>query len=220
MLRRSVSVSLRPRDILKLTFLYLANFVQARRLPTQVESALRACTQCRKSPRRGDFPSFVKWVALRAHRTARCGKCHALHAVRTPSSASRRTSFVGWRLHDVERSAAAGSRLASNAFRMLAPVNRQPSFGNWKSQHVRRPASNAGRPPQHAVRTSHPDICLTLPPQTISDVSTFLFLFTIFDKGRQNAERQSRGDRRDGPERGEWENHALARLDQRGRCRR
>ncbi len=129
MLRRSVSVSLRPRDILKLTFLFLANFVQARRLPTQVESALRACTQCRNSPRRGDFPSFVKWVALRAHWTARRGKRIALHAVRTPFSASRRTSFGRHRLHDVGRSAAAGSRLASNAFRMLAPVNRPSEIG-------------------------------------------------------------------------------------------
>ena len=43
--------------------------------------------------------------------------------------------------------------------------------------------SNAGRTPQHAIRALHPDICLTLPPRTISDVSTLLFLFTIHAGG-------------------------------------
>jgi hypothetical protein len=156
MLSRSVSVSLRPRDILKLTFLFLAIFVQARRLPTQVESALRACTQCRKSPQRGDLTSFVKWIAQRAPWTARRGKRIAQHAVRTPFSASRRTSFARRRLHDVERSTAAGPRLASNAFRMLAPVNRPSGIGSRSTSGAQCRTQDGPRsmPYAHCIPTS------------------------------------------------------------------
>ena len=96
MLRRSVSVSLRPRDILKLTFLFLASFVQARLLPAQAEKSPRACTQCRKSAFRADFTSFVKCNAQRA-------QCIAQRVFCTVSDACCSVFSAMWELSDASR---------------------------------------------------------------------------------------------------------------------
>ena len=99
----------------KYTFLFLANFVQARLLPAQAEKAPRACTQCRKSAPGADLTSFGKcsaqgaqcnasrvlctahhvlWTAFCAPCSTACGKCQMARAPRIAHGAECITSHA------------------------------------------------------------------------------------------------------------------------------
>lgn len=166
MVDRSISDSLRRRGILKLTFLFLANFVQARRLPTQVESAIRACTQCRKSPCRGDFPSFDKWIALRAHCTTRCGLRIAHRVFCAPSLASRKTGFAACQPSRVTRRTT-NARLSPVVWSALSVTcipsaeHRQAHPDIWRVCGASRRMLKAPRQTSHGHRTTPPAACQT-----------------------------------------------------------
>ena len=134
MLRRSVSVSLRPRDILKLTFLFLATFVQARLLPAQAEKALRACTQCRKSALGADLTSFVKCSAQRA-------QCNAYRVPCTVASRAMHGAFcalqrVFGQVGRVDCSPHRAPRTMHGVACTPRRVPRFTSFGDCRMQHV------------------------------------------------------------------------------------
>ena len=173
MLRRSVSVSLRPRDILKLTFLFLATFVQARLLPAQAEKALRACTQCRKSAQGADLTSFVKCSAQRAqcnasrvpctvHRVL----CRVSFALCSASSGKWDVSIAARIAHPAQCTASRAPRVAFRASRALVDAECSTSFGKSIAQPgsrrlspaprclvaAKRTTANASCPPHHASR--------------------------------------------------------------------
>lgn len=100
----------------KYTFLFLANFVQARLLPAQAEKASRTCTQYGKPAQRADLASSVKcsmhraqcdassvpctahrllWTAFCASRSMSCGKCQMVRAARIAHGAGCLTSRAG-----------------------------------------------------------------------------------------------------------------------------
>ena len=99
----------------KYTFLFLASFVQARRLPAQAESDIRVCTQCRKSALGADFTSSVKCIAHRAQCIVSRVFRITHHVLCRMSCAVCIASSGQWQMSD-------GPRIASFAPRRVQPA--------------------------------------------------------------------------------------------------
>ena len=147
----------------KYTFLFLANFVQARLLPAQAEKAPRACTQCRKSAQGADLTSFVKCIAPCAHciafrvfRIAFHAHCTAHRVLCSASSAPRITSSGTWQMASASRIAHGVACIPSSVSRPVFPASCSPENGKWRASSAPSIALFAARPPSCASRC--PDI--------------------------------------------------------------
>ena len=108
----------------KYTFLFLAIFVQDRLLPAQAEKAIRACTQCIKSPRRGDFTSSGKGNAHRAQCIPSCVFC-------TPHNGLCRVSSAFCILFSDAWTVAKAFCIPRRAFRLLLHASRLLADAEW-----------------------------------------------------------------------------------------
>jgi len=113
---------------LKLTFLFLASFVQARLLPAQAEKAPRACTQCRKSAFRADFTSFVKCNAQRA-------QCIAHRVFCTLSDACCSAFSAMWELSDASSAAHPASCIPPGAPCIPSCAPRPLADAQWHARN-------------------------------------------------------------------------------------
>ena len=108
----------------KYTFLFLANFVQARLLPAQAEKAPRACTQCRKSASRADLTSFGKCSAQGAQCNASRVRCTAHPVLWTASCAPCSTASGKCQMARAARIARGARWSTSRAVCVTLPASR------------------------------------------------------------------------------------------------
>ena len=147
----------------KYTFLFLANFVQARLLPAQAEKAPRACTQCRKSASRADLTSFGNCSAHRAPCNASRVLCTAHRVLWTAFCAPSSTSSAQRQMACVARIAHGAGCATSRAGCILFRASGTMADVECRTASAGCIARTGGRPLSH-VRCFPPDVRSTVRP--------------------------------------------------------
>ena len=163
----------------KYTFLFLANFVQARLLPAQAEKASRACTQCRKSASRADLTSFGKCSAHRAPCNASRVLCTAHRVLWTAFCAPRSTSSGKRQMARAARIAHGAGCVTSRAGCISFRASRTMADVECRTASAGCIARTGGRPLSH-VRCLPPDVRSTVRPASrLGDHASRLLLDAV-----------------------------------------
>ena len=163
----------------KYTFLFLANFVQARLLPAQAEKAPRACTQCRKSASRADLTSFGRCSAQRARCNAPSVLCTAHRVLWTAFCAPRSTSSGKRQMVDAARIPPGAKWLTSCAGCIAFRASRTVADVECRTASAGCIARTGGRPLSH-VRCLPPDVRSTVRPASrLGDHASRLLLDAV-----------------------------------------
>ncbi len=200
----------------KYTFLFLANFVQARLLPAKAEKASRACTQCIKSASRPISRPLANAarIALNATHPAFPGPRIASYGQRFARPAARLVASVRWpvqpasrRMPHVPRGMRCVSCIADNGAcrvpRAIWGLHRADGMTSVVACSVPYVPCAMRHVPRHSARgTPHPVFCLTSSRTGLATQKHLCCIPLFLREVRPHAERKSRGDRGDGPERG------------------